>query len=242
MPTASTAALRKRRQEKKAAAEKLKDEVTAKEEAENTQKCKVTLVRNSHSGKSAAGEEDSVAKGLPTPVAIGNVMLAREPASDNAHIELNTINLVGDRILTTRRSDTDEEVVAMERARKRLTEEGEDVAAAGKGLNVDADEKLYADLERLDVSETQIVSEMPSGTSKSMYRDRDPVPRLEDFQPAPIWTEEPIMLKSNPRLDSRLKQMIAVESGEDGVENYPFDTFERNREQLWEDVKRLGYL
>ena len=247
MPTASTAALSKRRLEKKAAAEKHQDEATAKEEAEKKQKCKITLVRNSHSaGKSAAEDKDSVARSFATPVAAGGrVIGAQEPAPDDGHIELNTINVVGGRILTTRRSgggDDNDEVVAMERARKRLAEEGEDVAASAKGLNVDADEKLFADLEKLDVSATQIMPEVPSGTSKSMYRDRDPVPSLEDFQPAPMWTEEPMTLVSNPRLDSRLKHMLAVEYGEDGVESYPFDTFERYHEQHWKDLKRLGYL
>ena len=241
MPTASTAALRKRRQEKKAAAEKLKDEATTKEEAQHKQKCKITLVRNSHSGKPAAENEEIVARSAPSPVAaVGKVIVAKEPASDNGHIELNTINVVGGRILTTRWNDDDDEAVAMERAKKRLTEEGDDIAAAAKGLDVDADEMLYADLEKLDVSASQIMPEIPSGASQSMYRDRDPVPCLEDFQPAPTWTEEPMTLVSNTRLDSRLKHMEAVEYAVEGVENYPFDTFETNREQHWKDLKRLG--
>ena len=246
MPTASTAALRKRRQEKKAAAEKLKEKETTQGEAEMKPRCKITLVRNSHSGNQAVDDKEIAARKSPTPIAAGKVVVghvAKEPASDNEQIELNTINLVGGRILTTKRRDEEEEeVVAMERARKRLTAEGEDIVAVTRGLNVDADEKLYTDLEKLDVSESQIVIETPLGTSKSMYRDRDPVPHLEDFQPAPTWTEEPMMLMSNTTLDSRLKNMSSVEVGEEGDENFPFDTFEMNREQHWKDLERFGFI
>ena len=239
MPTASTAALKKRREEKKAAAEKLNDEATAKGEAAKEQMHRVTLVRDSRSRKPGGGDmpgREFVARGSPSPVEVTG-----EPASDVMRIELNTINVVGERILTARRRGDTDETVAMERARKRLAGESEDVAAAARGLNVDADEKLYADLEKLDVSATQVVSEVPSGTSKLMYRDRDPVPCLEDFQPAATWTEEPMTLPSM-RPNSMLKQVVADEYGKDGAENYPFDTYEVNREKHWNDLKRLGYL
>lgn len=239
MPTASTAALKKRREEKKAAAEKLIDEATAKGEAAKKQMHRVTLVRDSRSRKSGGGimpGREFVARGSPSPVEVTG-----ESAPDKMCIELNTINLVGERILTARRRGDIDETVAMERARKRLAEESEDVAAAARGLNVDADEELYVDLEKLDVSATQVVSEVPSGASKLMYRDRDPVPCLEDFQPAATWTEEPMTLPSM-RLNSMLKHMVADEYGKDGAENYPFDTYEVNREKHWNDLMRFGYL
>ena len=242
MPTASTAALKKRREEKKAAAEKLIDEATAKGEAAKKQMHRVTLVRDSRSRKSGGGimpGREFVARGSPSPVEVTG-----ESAPDKMCIELNTINLVGERILTARRRGdigAIDETVAMERARMRLAEESEDVAAAARGLNVDADEELYVDLEKLDVSATQVVSEVPSGASKLMYRDRDPVPCLEDFQPAATWTEEPMTLPSM-RLNSMLKHMVADEYGKDGAENYPFDTYEVNREKHWNDLKRFGYL
>ena len=242
MPTASTAALRKRRQEKKSAEEKLKDEAKVKEDAEKEQKCKVILVRNfasGESGKSAAAAKDNRMIFSDTVAEADEVVAgASEPAADTAHIELNTINVVGDRIVTTRQSDGDERV-AIQRAKKRLLEEGEDVAAAAKGLNIDAHEQLFVDLENLHVSASQIVLE-PAATPRvpiSQCQGRDPLPSLQDFQPAPMWAEEPISSVPNPRLDSKLKTLVAAEYDE-GDEIYPFDTFDDNTEQYWEYIWR----
>lgn len=239
MPTASIAALRKRRQEKKSAEEKVKGEARVKEGCEKKQKCKVVLVRNFASGllsgKSAAAAKDDGGDRITSDtVAEAKVVLAGaggEPAADTGHIEMNTINYVGDRIVTTRQSDGDE-LVAIQRAKKRLLEEGEDIAAAAKGLNIDAQEQLFADLENLHVSASQIVLEPAAaapGVPISQYQKRDPVPSLQDFQPAPMWAEEPILSAPNPTLDSRLKTLVAAEYGE-GDEIYPFDTFDENTE------------
>jgi hypothetical protein len=239
MPTASIAAIRKRKEDEEKEKERKK---RAEEDKEiKRQKHKVAFVRNCEVTKEEAKKPASRKWRKPRDASRDSDVAAEKvksvapanPSSDTCDIEFNSVNVIGERIIRAREAlDGDElQDAAMAEAKKRLQDEN----AASRATNIDPDEELFADLQRLDVSASEVLPPALSAAAVG-YRARDPEPRLEDFQPAPKWREEPIMLDMDERTRARMEELERSE----GVE-YPFDT-RRSEDRHWEDLKRWNVI